>query len=493
MPSAPYDKTALLLLLLLVLATSQAANAQPAPLSIFDLIKLIARRTDDPCMKGTHNCTDKQSCHSRFQNPLQLWNDTLPGRFLCYDDVLCKEGFSSARNDNNDFYCQDIEECLFGGHTCYEYRAYCINTPGSFLCECHEGYIGDGQLVCNNVDECSLGTHACHESSECVDTIGSFGCPCRTGFLGDGHLECMDLDECRYNLHNCGDPAQDNTTNCHNTPGAFRCECGPGWAGNSSGCTDIDECSSAAASSPCGAAENMQCSNTAGSFTCACADGYRLHESLVDGTMTAVCVDEDECANPHAACDANALCANIPGSYTCECKDGFSGNGHRCRSVTQRKCQVSGWGPWSNCKFACHPRRRRRHRRLLSPPAPGQVCRLVQVAVCPTLKCDYRFDYETQEYPGVVRDPSLVPVYVYTGFHPGDCEVTRWGPWSECCAPISRHSEITNSAGVMEGEGGVMTSRHRNIVRPASRHGRICPPLFEVKPCMSRKPCNNQS
>ena len=37
----------------------------------------------------------------------------------------------------------DIDECFFSYHTCNE-NASCINTNGSYLCECNEGYYGNG-------------------------------------------------------------------------------------------------------------------------------------------------------------------------------------------------------------------------------------------------------------------------------------------------------------------------------------------------------------
>ena len=40
----------------------------------------------------------------------------------------------------------DVNECTFGTHDCDDSsRAKCINTEGSFKCECKPGYIGDGK------------------------------------------------------------------------------------------------------------------------------------------------------------------------------------------------------------------------------------------------------------------------------------------------------------------------------------------------------------
>ena len=41
----------------------------------------------------------------------------------------------------------DVDECVNeeeNKHTC-SYHADCINTPGSYKCQCHEGFTGDGK------------------------------------------------------------------------------------------------------------------------------------------------------------------------------------------------------------------------------------------------------------------------------------------------------------------------------------------------------------
>ena len=47
---------------------------------------------------------------------------------------------------NQDFLISDVDECTFGTHDCDKSsHAKCINTEGSFKCECIPGYIGDGK------------------------------------------------------------------------------------------------------------------------------------------------------------------------------------------------------------------------------------------------------------------------------------------------------------------------------------------------------------
>ena len=101
----------------------------------------------------------------------------------------------------------DIDECVM--HDCSD-QEICINTPGTFTCECVIGYNRsgpgeqcEGELATNyytieasicmdtslaptaDVDECSDNTlNSCHETSlqVCVNTHGSFECECEPGF-----------------------------------------------------------------------------------------------------------------------------------------------------------------------------------------------------------------------------------------------------------------------------------------------------------------------
>ena len=39
----------------------------------------------------------------------------------------------------------DIDECSASTDNC-DTNAYCLNTPGSFLCECNSGFTGNGTI-----------------------------------------------------------------------------------------------------------------------------------------------------------------------------------------------------------------------------------------------------------------------------------------------------------------------------------------------------------
>lgn len=84
----------------------------------------------------------------------------------------------------------DIDECQqeggLEGHHCHQ-NTKCINTRGSYICECLPGYRRLDKFNCVELDECSTGEHNCHINAECINTQGSYHCVCKPGYTGDGY------------------------------------------------------------------------------------------------------------------------------------------------------------------------------------------------------------------------------------------------------------------------------------------------------------------
>ncbi|XP_012586305.1 PREDICTED: nidogen-1 [Condylura cristata] len=128
----------------------------------------------NPCYIGTHGCDTSAACR--------------PGsgtQFTCE----CAIGF---RGDGRT--CYDVDECAEQPSVCGSH-AVCNNHPGTFRCECVEGYqfSEDGACVAaaiqRPVDYCSSGLHDCDipQRARCVYTGGStYTCSCLPGFSGDG-------------------------------------------------------------------------------------------------------------------------------------------------------------------------------------------------------------------------------------------------------------------------------------------------------------------
>nr|CAD7196178.1 unnamed protein product [Timema douglasi] len=63
--------------------------------------------------------------------------------------------------------------CDVTGSPC-EHDGNCVNTPGSFACNCTQGFTGPRCET--NVNECE--SHPCQNDGSCLDDPGTFRCVC---------------------------------------------------------------------------------------------------------------------------------------------------------------------------------------------------------------------------------------------------------------------------------------------------------------------------
>ncbi|XP_027873891.1 CD97 antigen [Xiphophorus couchianus] len=140
----------------------------------------------------------------------------------------CPNGFQ-----NNDGICEDIDECndpdFCGNHT------KCINTIGSYYCECSAGFhnvkgnpnftVDKGQ--CSDINECLDNNTTCGPHGTCNNVIGHYKCVCNAGYVSadasNKTAHCRDLDECKEHKDVCGEKGV-----CENLNGSYRCICEAG-------------------------------------------------------------------------------------------------------------------------------------------------------------------------------------------------------------------------------------------------------------------------
>ncbi|CAI9731634.1 von Willebrand factor type A, EGF and pentraxin domain-containing 1 [Octopus vulgaris] len=356
------------------------------------------------CNQGFSLDTDKHSCTSDGCDQFQVPDNALVNNSRCTDIkghidvgtvcvISCQEGFVLAGYPTVSCFingtwsrhsatCKDINECTKENGRCAH---QCINTEGSYLCECNQGYTLeiDGHS-CSDIDQCQENNGNCEQN--CHNMNGSYVCSCDAGFsLHPDNRSCSDVNECHQN-NQCEHL-------CFNTMGSYRCVCNSGftldmdkhscvgycdmfelpentfvknsgcplnqkikigskcqvqchkgyrlsgsstykclkngfWSKNNVTCIDIDECEKK--NGKC----DHKCVNTLGSYFCKCNDGYSLHPKGHS------CIDINECEKKNASCQHT--CVNSKGSYFCKCKAGFTLNsdGYSCKAKFCDKFQV---------------------------------------------------------------------------------------------------------------------------------------------------------
>ncbi|KFQ66599.1 Fibrillin-2, partial [Pelecanus crispus] len=217
---------------------------------------------------------------------------------------------------------EDVNECLESPGICS--NGHCINTDGSFRCECPMGYNLDYTGVhCIDTDECSIG-NPCGNGT-CTNVIGSFECSCHEGFEPGPMMNCEDINECAQNPLLCA-------FRCINTYGFYECTCPVGYElrEDQKMCKDLDECAEGLHDCE---SRGMMCKNLIGTFMCICPPGMTRRP---DGEG---CTDENECRTKPGICE-NGRCMNVIGSYRCECNEGFlsSPSGIECLDNRQGFC-----------------------------------------------------------------------------------------------------------------------------------------------------------
>lgn len=346
------------------------------------------------CASG--HCVDGVCCNSACAGSCQACSPAAGGQApagTCSPLVADSPGCCSVGYRWTGSECVEIDECTGANDCCVagtpgcEATATCVNTTGSYQCDCPTGYAGDGfrtgtgctacppgtttfgdDQFCSNIDECltaSCGPGTCMEIPLASWTPPGFVCVCDPGYeQADTPLRtCVDVDECARGLDDCTPPPAGR---CTNTIGGFECSCEtPAFVGETGrDCVDYDECMDPTYTGFC--STESTCINGFGTWECVCNEGFEG-----DGFT---CNNIDECERGLDDCDPNATCTDTIGSYRCTCNEGWEGSGVFCRDVNECAEGTHGCGVGEVCVnrigapnlCECLPGWTR--------PAPGEPC-----------------------------------------------------------------------------------------------------------------------
>ncbi|NXE21475.1 MATN2 protein, partial [Ardeotis kori] len=244
-----------------------------------------------------------------------------PGSYLC----RCKQGYILNADLKT---CSTQDLCAVENHACEQ---ICVNTPGSYVCQCYEGYELDANgKNCVVVDYCALDNQGCQH--ECVNTEDSYYCRCHPGFiLNPDKRTCRRPDYCALQDHGC-------EQECVNTDDSYFCRCQEGFKLNpdKKTCKKVNFC--ALGQHDC----ERECVNMEESFVCKCHPGYTQGH---DGNT---CRNKlDHCAESNHGCEQ--LCLNTDDSYVCQCSEGFVINEDLKTCTRVDYCALSDHG----CEHLC--------------------------------------------------------------------------------------------------------------------------------------------
>ncbi|XP_046419384.1 nidogen isoform X1 [Neodiprion fabricii] len=141
--------------------------------------KVAPLEEEDPCIKGKFHCGNHSSCIVEGDD------------YKC----ICNPGYQYLYEADGSLHCVDVNECTSGIHTCSP-DANCINNEGSHVCQCLDGYEGDGR-TCERIPTCA--DKDCGDYAECTIVEGFPQCSCIWGYeqTDDGCYAIQEL--------NCGD------------------------------------------------------------------------------------------------------------------------------------------------------------------------------------------------------------------------------------------------------------------------------------------------
>ncbi|XP_029326000.1 matrilin-2 isoform X3 [Mus caroli] len=243
-----------------------------------------------------------------------------PGSYIC----KCKQGYILSTDQKT---CRTVDYCASENHGC---EHECVNAESSYLCRCHEGFaLNRDKKTCSKIDYCASSNHGCQH--ECVNAQTSALCRCLKGFmLNPDRKTCRRINYCALNKPGC-------EHECVNTEEGHYCRCRQGYNLDPNGktCSRVDHC--AQLDHGC----EQLCLNTEESFVCQCSEGFLINDDLK------TCSRADYCLLSNHGCEYS--CVNTDKSFACQCPEGhvLRSDGKTCAKLDS--CALGDHG----CEHSC--------------------------------------------------------------------------------------------------------------------------------------------
>ncbi|XP_039347766.1 adhesion G protein-coupled receptor E3-like [Mauremys reevesii] len=120
-----------------------------------------------------------------------------PANAKCVNSThcTCLDGYQPRGNHfftDTTETCDDINECLGLSQADCGHNANCKDVPGSYYCTCIDGYepsSGKAKFThasensCQDINECNKTRAVCGPNAMCINTIGSYRCECWAGYV----------------------------------------------------------------------------------------------------------------------------------------------------------------------------------------------------------------------------------------------------------------------------------------------------------------------
>ncbi|XP_029404115.1 matrilin-2 isoform X4 [Mus pahari] len=243
-----------------------------------------------------------------------------PGSYIC----KCKQGYTL---DTDQKTCRTVDYCASENHGC---EHECVNAESSYMCRCHKGFaLNRDKKTCSRIDYCASSNHGCQH--ECVNAQTSALCRCLKGFmLNPDRKTCRRINYCALNKPGC-------EHECVNTEEGHYCRCRQGYNLDPNGktCSRVDHC--AQQDHGC----EQLCLNTEESFVCQCSEGFLINDDLK------TCSRADYCLLSNHGCEYS--CVNTDKSFACQCPEGhvLRSDGKTCAKLDP--CALGDHG----CEHSC--------------------------------------------------------------------------------------------------------------------------------------------